>query len=85
MASPCKHTPLFFTTSEVSLWNVITDRLLPLPLVQEQLLQLPGVWALHDEPPPVEKLIFSNTHQDRHPKLLVWLRICTYGPVNCVI
>ncbi len=34
-----------------------------IPLVQERLLQLllpPGVWALHDEPPPVEKL-FSNT------------------------
>ncbi len=49
----------FGTTSEASLWNVITDRLLSLPLVQERLLQLllpPGVWALHDEPLPVEKL-----------------------------
>ncbi len=30
----------FSTTSEASLWNVITDHLLSLPLVQERLLQL---------------------------------------------
>ncbi len=33
-----------------------------IPLVQERLLQLllhPGVWALHDEPHPVEKLIIQ--------------------------
>ncbi len=39
-----------------------------IPLLQERLLQLLlplGVWALHDEPPPVEKLTFSNTHPDR--------------------
>ncbi len=33
-----------------------------IPLVQKDFLQLllpPGVWALHDEPPPVEKLIIQ--------------------------
>ncbi len=33
----------------------------------------------------ITKEILSPLHQDRHPKSLVRLRICTFGAVNCVM
>ncbi len=72
----------FSTTSEASLWNVITDHLLSLPLIQERLLQLllpPGVWALYDdgghlsvEPPPVEESVSQSISGPNPPAIPIF-------------